>query len=115
MPITIPSGSTFTRSNRTRTWLSLVGVLVALVVIAWLTLNAISSEVRRQVAATLTSTLQMAQTVGTRFLEHQRDTTQLIADSPTPQRLSGEILRGDESKREPLTTLLAGLLATQDF
>jgi eukaryotic-like serine/threonine-protein kinase len=115
MPITVPSGSTFTRSNRSRTWLILFGVLAALALIAWLTLNAISGEVRRQVSATLTSTLQMAQTVGTNFLEHQRDTTQLVADSPTPQRLARDVLRGDESKREPLGVLLAGLLATQDF
>jgi eukaryotic-like serine/threonine-protein kinase len=115
MPITVPSGSTFTRNNRSRTWLIMLGVLALLAVIAWVTLDAIRTEVRHGISATLTSTLNMAQTVGTRFLEHQRDTTKLIANSPTPKNLAGAILRGDESKRETLTNLLAGMLATQDF
>jgi len=46
MAITVPSGSTFTRNNRSRTWFILVGVLAALALIAWLTLNAISGDVR---------------------------------------------------------------------
>ena len=115
MAITIPSGSTFTRNNRTRTWFIMVGVLALLVVIAWLTMYMISTEVRRGVSATLTSTLQMAQNVGTRFLEHQRDTTKLVAESPTPKLLASEVLHGDNAKREPLSALLDGMLKTQDF
>ena len=115
MAISIPSGSTFTRQNRTRTWLIMVGVLVALLLIAWLTLNAITAEVRRQVSATLSSTLQMAQTVGTRFLERQRATTQTLAEAPALRALATQILNGDETKRQPLTALIEGIIPTQHY
>ena len=115
MPITVPSGSTFTRNNRSRTWLILIGVLAALALIAWLTLNAISGEVRRQVGATLTSTLQMAQTVGTRFLERQRATTQTLSEAPALRSAAVQILRGDDRQRPAFATAIEGITPTQHF
>lgn len=115
MPITVPSGYTFTRSNRSRTWLILVGVLVTLSVIAWITLNTISGEVRRQVESTLTSTLQMAQNASERFLQRQRDTTQVLATAPGLRALALQTLRGDGPHHQQLTTQIEGLIGTQHF
>ncbi len=115
MAITVPSGSTFTRNNRSRTWLILFGVLAALALVAWLTLNAISGEVRRQVSATLTSTLQMAQTASVRFLDRQRATTLVLANAPGLRPLALQTLRGDGPHRQQLTTLIEGLIGTQHY
>ncbi len=115
MPITISSGSTFTRHNRTRTWLIMLGVVALLAVIAWATLRAITNEVRRQVEATLESTLQMAQTVGVRFLERQRGTARTLTEAPALRAAALQILRGDETQRQPFATLIEGILPTQHF
>jgi len=115
MPITVSSGTGFTKANHSRTVLILVGVLCSLTVLAWVILSLIGGEVRRQITATLETTRAMAQSVGLSFIERQRDTTQVLADAPMLRAATIGLADGDESQRKIVTSRIEGILPFVGF
>ena len=115
MPITVPSGSTFTRNNRSRMWLIMLGVLALLTVIAWGILSMISAEVRRQITETLESTLEIAKVTSDRFFARQSDTAMVIANGPVIRTAAAALFAGDEAQRPALNQRLNDTIVPQQF